>query len=110
MSCRARSAGCPDCYAREAIETCSVGGDHGPRCRPCDRSDDEVVGASRPAGSSDGDEQCRVGSGDIDAVVDDGKCVDQVVEECSAIGLASTGGELDADTEFGNGDRCDRRV
>src|SRR3954467_2465474 len=47
--------------------------------------------------------------GDIEAVVDHGERVEQVVEECSSIGLASSGGELDADTEFGDGDRGNGR-
>ena len=68
------------------------------------------MGATWAACSADCDEQGRVGSGDIDVVVDDGECVEQVVDECSAIRPSPTGGGLDADTKFSDGERRDRRL
>ncbi len=48
-----------------------------------------------------------MGPGDVEVVVDDRQGADEIVEEGSA-GLAPlSGGDLDADAEFGDRDRCD---
>lgn len=97
----------PDGNVREITERPGVGRDHG--AVRCLRSggDDEIVSSSPDAFSADGNKQSGVGRGDVDVVAQDRNSGDDVVHERLAPGTVPALGQLNADAQFGHGDRRD---
>ena len=66
------SSSCADGNAGEVSEACAVGRDDEPVARRGCGGDDQVMGATRPAGTSDVREQIRVHARDLNVVILDG--------------------------------------
>jgi hypothetical protein len=103
-----RSSGRPsNDDVRQVLEAAAVGRHHHSIGGECRCSDDQVVGAAGPTGLAYRDQQAGVGVGDVDVVAEDGKCVDEVIEERLACLPALAGCGFDADSELGDRDRGD---
>jgi hypothetical protein len=100
----------PDGDAGEVPKRRRVGRDNGAVRGLGGGGDDELVGTSREALPADGHEEFGVGGGDIEVVAQNGHCDHDVVDERLPASTLSTLRQLDADAEFGHGDRRDGDV